>query len=115
MILIRGYIDLGGALGSVLCFSWFSSLYFATLPGKLGRRVLFLGSGVGIFLYLIGISTGSAMFAKDSSNNAAEGIVVAFLYLFSPAYNFGINGNLGLYIAETLPFHLRMRGQAFFQ
>jgi hypothetical protein len=32
--------------------SWFSSLYFATLPSKLGRRVLFLGSGVGIFLCL---------------------------------------------------------------
>lgn len=88
--------------------SWFSSLYFATLPSKLGRRVLFLGSGICIFLCLIGITTGSAMFAKDSSNKAAGGAVVAFLYLFSPAYNLGINGNLGLYIAETLPFHLRM-------
>jgi hypothetical protein len=99
----------------VLCFSWFFSLYFAPLPGKLGRRVLFLGSGVGIFLYLIGNTTGSAMFAKDSSNKAAGGVVVAFLYLFSPVYNFGINGNLGLHIAETLPFHLSMRGQAFLQ
>lgn len=94
--------------------SWISSLYFATLPNKLGRRFLFLGSGTSIFLCLIGITTGSAMFAQDASNKAAGGAVVAFLYLFSPCYNFGLNGNLGLYIAETLPFHLRMRGQALF-
>ncbi|KAK4869104.1 hypothetical protein LT330_006104 [Penicillium expansum] len=95
--------------------SWFSSLYFATLPNKLGRRVLFLGSGASIFLCLVGITTGSAMFAQDASNKAAGGAVVAFLYLFSPCYNFGLNGNLGLYIAEILPYHLRMRGQALFQ
>ncbi|KAJ6104336.1 general substrate transporter [Penicillium sp. IBT 18751x] len=95
--------------------SWVSALYFATLPKKLGRRVLFLGSGVAIFCCLVGITTGSAVFAQDPSNKAAAGAVVAFLYLFSPAYNFGINGNLGLYIAETHPFHLRMRGQACFQ
>jgi energy-coupling factor transporter transmembrane protein EcfT len=64
---------------------------------------------------LIGITTGSAVFAQDASNKAAAGAVVAFLYLFSPAYNFGINGNLGLYIAEILPFQLRMREQACFQ
>ncbi|KAL3442862.1 general substrate transporter [Aspergillus insuetus] len=95
--------------------SWLSALYFATLPQRLGRRFLFLGSGIGIFFCLIGITTGSAVFAQDASNKAAAGAVVAFLYLFSPAYNFGINGNLGLYIAEILPFHLRMRGQACFQ
>lgn len=94
--------------------SWFSSLYFATLPNKLGRRVLFLGSGMSIFFCLVGITTGSAMFSQDASNKAAGGAVVAFLYLFSPCYNFGLNGNLGLYIAETLPYHLRMRGQALF-
>ncbi|KAJ5971401.1 Major facilitator superfamily domain general substrate transporter [Penicillium vulpinum] len=94
--------------------SWFSCLYFATLPNKLGRRVLFLGSGGSMFLCLIDITVGSAVFAQDSSNKAAGGTVVAFLYLFSPCYNFGINGNLGLYIAETLPFHPRMRVQALY-
>ncbi|KAJ5193386.1 general substrate transporter [Penicillium cf. viridicatum] len=94
--------------------SWFSSLYFATLPNKIGRRFIFLGSGMCIFFCLVGITTGSAMFAQDASNKAAGGVVVAFLYLFSPCYNFGLNGNLGLYIAETLPFHLRMRGQALY-
>ncbi|KAH6667428.1 hypothetical protein B0J14DRAFT_489592, partial [Halenospora varia] len=84
----------------------------ATLPRKIGRKPLFLGSGVFILIYLISITTGSAVFANDLSNKAAGGTVVAFLYLFSPAHNFGLNGNLGLYIAEILPFHPRMRGQA---
>ncbi|KAH7141541.1 general substrate transporter [Dactylonectria estremocensis] len=95
--------------------SWFSALYFATLPQKLGRRVLFLGSGFAIFICLVSITTGSAVFAKDPSNKAAGGAVVAFLYLFSPAYNLGLNGNLGLYITEILPFSIRMRGQACYQ
>ncbi|KAH8590035.1 general substrate transporter [Bisporella sp. PMI_857] len=95
--------------------SWFSALYFATLPQKLGRRTLFLGSGVFILICLVSITAGSAEFAKDSNNKAAGGAVVAFLYLFSPAYNFGLNGNLGLYITEVLPFSHRMRGQACFQ
>lgn len=95
--------------------SWFSALYFATLPEKLGRRTLFLGSGVFIFICLVVITAGSAVFANDHSNKAAGGAVVAFLYLFSPAYNFGLNGNLGLYITEIVPYSHRMRGQALFQ
>lgn len=95
--------------------SWFSALYFATLPEKLGRRTLFIGSLSAIFVCLVAITAGSAVFAKDNTNTAAGGAVVAFLYLFSPAYNFGLNGNMGLYIAEILPFNLRMRGQACFQ
>lgn len=95
--------------------SWCSALYFATLPQKLGRRPLFLGSGICLLICLVAITTGSAVFAKDSNNKAAGGAVVAFLYLFSPAYNLGLNGNLGLYIAEILPYHLRMRGQACYQ
>ncbi|KPM43252.1 hypothetical protein AK830_g3325 [Neonectria ditissima] len=95
--------------------SWFSALYFATLPQKLGRRVLFLASGCAIFICLVSITTGSAVFANDPTNKAAGGAVVAFLYLFSPAYNLGLNGNLGLYITEILPFSIRMRGQACFQ
>ncbi|KXH30962.1 lactose permease [Colletotrichum salicis] len=87
--------------------SWLSTLYFATLPGKLGRKTLFLGSLSAIFVCLVCITAGSAVFADDESNKAAGGSVVAFLYLFSPAYNLGLNGNLGLYITEILPYSLR--------
>jgi sugar porter (SP) family MFS transporter len=95
--------------------SWSSALYFATLSQKVGRKPLFLGSGICLFICLVAITIGSAIFANDPTNKAAAGAVVAFLYLFSPAYNLGLNGNLGLYVAEVLPFSLRMRGQACFQ
>ncbi|RSL44735.1 hypothetical protein CEP54_014555 [Fusarium duplospermum] len=98
-------------------FAWVSTLYFATLPDRLGRRTLFLASGACIFICLVAITTGSAVYAQNSSK-VAGGVVVAFIYLFSPAYNLGLNGNFGLYTTEILPFHLRMRGQAinqFFQ
>lgn len=95
--------------------SWFSALYFATLPKKLGRRPLFLMSLASIFICLIAITTGSAVFAGNNKNKSAGYVVVAFLYLFSPAYNLGLNGNLGLYMTEILTFSLRMPGLALFQ
>lgn len=95
--------------------SWFSAMYFATLPERLGRKTLFLSSLAAILVCLVSITAGSATFANNSSNKAAGGAVVAFLYLFSPSYNLGLNGNLVLYITEILPYSLRMRGQACFQ
>ncbi|GIC86412.1 uncharacterized protein Aud_002783 [Aspergillus udagawae] len=93
--------------------NWIQSyLEFTRTSGNRKRLFILLWSAC---FAQIGITTGSAVFAQDSSNKAAGGAVVAFLYLFSPAYNFGINGNLGLYIAETHPVHLRMRDQACFQ
>lgn len=95
--------------------SWFSAIYFATLPAKFGRRVLFLWALIAVFICLIAITTGSAVFATDTFNKSASYAVVAFIYLFSPAYNLGMNGNLGLYITEILPYNLRLRGMAIFQ
>jgi len=95
--------------------SWFSALYFATLPAKVGRRKLFLWALICVFVCLIAITTGSAVFAINPSNKSAGYAVVAFIYLFSPAYNLGLNGNLGLYITEILPYNLRLRGMAVFQ
>lgn len=94
--------------------SWFSAMYFATLPKKFVQRVLFLWSLVFMWLIDIAITAGSAMFKKDNTNQAAGYSVVALLYLLSPAYNLGLNGNLGLYIPEILPFRLRTRGLAIF-
>jgi len=94
--------------------SWFSALYFATLPAKLGRRTLFLWSLIAIWICDICITAGSAMFEKNNNNKAAGYTVVVFLYLFSPAYNLGFNGNLGLYIPEILPYELRTTGLAVF-
>ncbi|PVH68348.1 hypothetical protein DL98DRAFT_386693, partial [Cadophora sp. DSE1049] len=45
--------------------SWFSALYFATLPGKLGRRTLPLWSLAAIWICDICITIGSALFQKD--------------------------------------------------
>lgn len=95
-------------------FSWCTALYFATLPARVGRRTLFLASLVAMWVVVISITTGSAMFAKNPNNKAAGYTVVVMLYLFSPAYNCGFNGNLGLYIPEILPYNLRTTGLAFF-
>ncbi|KAJ5400504.1 hypothetical protein N7465_010993 [Penicillium sp. CMV-2018d] len=94
--------------------SWISAVYFATFPAKFGRRKLFLWSLVGVWVVIICITAGSATFAKDSTNKAAAYSVVVFLYIYSPVYNLGFNGNLGLYIPEILPYRLRTKGLSFF-
>ena len=57
--------------------SWGSALYFATLSGKVGHRALFLGFGDCLFICLVSITTGSAVFANDPATKAAGGAVVA--------------------------------------
>lgn len=94
--------------------SWISAVYFATFPAKFGRRKLFLWSLAGAWIVIICITAGSATFAKDSTNKAAAYSVVVFLYIYSPVYNLGFNGNLGLYIPEILPYRLRTKGLSFF-
>ncbi|KAL3489862.1 MFS hexose transporter [Aspergillus germanicus] len=95
--------------------SWFSSLYFATLPARVGRRKLFLAALILVFFCLIAITAGSGVFDSNSSNRSAGIAVVAFVYLFSPAYNLGLAPNLGLYITEIVPFNLRLREMAVFR
>jgi MFS family permease len=80
-----------------------------------GRRKLFLAALILVFFCLIAITAGSGVFDSDSSNRSAGIAVVAFVYLFSPAYNLGLAPNLGLYITEIVPFNLRLRGMAVFQ
>lgn len=94
--------------------SRFSAVHFATLPAKVGRRKLFLCSLVAIWVIVICITACSATFTKDPTNKAAAYAVVVLLYLFSPAYNLGITGNLGLYITEILPYSLRAKGLSFY-
>jgi hypothetical protein len=67
-----------------------------------------------MWVVVVCITAASAVFANDNSNKVAVYTVVVFLYLFLPAYNFGFNGNLGLYILEILPYRLRTRGLAIF-
>ena len=67
-----------------------------------------------MWIVVMCITAGNAVFANNNDNKTAAYAVVVFLYLFSPAYNFVPNGNLGLYIPEILPYRLRTCGLAFF-
>lgn len=66
--------------------SWFSAVGFAFLPGRVGRRPLFLVSLLWLLSIVVGMTAASAVYAKDSSNKSASYAVIALVYLFSPAY-----------------------------
>ncbi|KAH7117441.1 hypothetical protein EDB81DRAFT_892298 [Dactylonectria macrodidyma] len=85
------------------------------LPGKMGRRKLFLWALTLAIVCLVAITGGSVVFAKKPSNKSAGYSVVASIYLLSPAFNFGMTGILGRYITEISPYNLQLRGMAVFQ
>jgi hypothetical protein len=66
--------------------SWFSAVGFAFLPGRVGRRPLFLVSLAWLLLTVSGMTAASAVYANDNSNKSASYAVVALMYIFSPAY-----------------------------
>lgn len=59
--------------------SWASAVYFATLPAKLGRRTLFLGSLCAMCVVDICITAGSAFCAKPEPPSSTLGSVAQFL------------------------------------
>lgn len=59
--------------------SWASAVYFATLPAKLGRRTLFLGSLYAMCVVDICITAGSAFCAKPEPPSSTLGSVAQFL------------------------------------
>jgi len=66
--------------------SWITAVGFAFLPGRVGRRPLFLISLAWLLSIVVGMTAASAVFAKDDSNKSASYAVIALVYLFSPAY-----------------------------
>ena len=60
------------------------------LVDKLGRRVLFLSSCIGMLVFFTLQTVCSALFAEHGTQGAAHA-VIAFIFLYSPAYNTGFN------------------------
>ncbi|KAF9497933.1 hexose transporter [Pleurotus eryngii] len=89
------------------------ALLAAALCDRLGRRLLFLTSGVGMLIFFTMQTVCSAEFAIHGSHAAAHA-VIAFIFLFYASYDLAFTPLIVSYTVEILPFPLRAKGFTVF-
>lgn len=73
--------------GILQIWNLFWALLAAFLVDKIGRRILFLSSVVGMLIFFTFQTICSALFAQSQNNNAAHA-VIAFIFLFYASYEY---------------------------
>ncbi|KAE9404243.1 hexose transporter [Gymnopus androsaceus JB14] len=99
--------------GILTIWSLFWALVGSALIDRLGRRVLFLSSAIGVLLAWIAQTISFAEFWQHGTPAAAHSLI-AFLFLFSAAYGLAFSPLIVVYTVEILPYHLRAKGFTVF-
>ncbi|KAJ7351396.1 general substrate transporter [Mycena albidolilacea] len=87
---------------------------FALTATKFKRRTMYLTCTISLFLIFTGWTVASARYVQTGSEPASKA-VLAFIFIYSPAYNLGYNALTYAYLVELFPFHTRAKGVTFFQ
>ncbi|KAI0521279.1 hexose transporter [Xylaria bambusicola] len=95
--------------GLLQVFNFASALGAAFLVDRLGRRTLFLWSGVGMLVSYIILTACSAV-VSISGNQSAGIVVVVTLFTFFFHYDIAYTPLLFGYPTEVLPFNIRGKG-----
>ena len=85
----------------------------ASLVERIGRRVLFITSCVGMLLFFTLQTVCSARYAITRSDSAAHA-VIAFIFLFAASYDIAFTPLIISYTLEILPYPLRAKGFTVF-
>lgn len=97
--------------GLLQIFNLIAASSAALLVDLLGRRTLFLWSGIGMFVSYVIWTACSALFAEQGSE-AAGRAVVAFIFIFYFHYDIAYTPLLMGYPTEIFPYYLRSKGVA---
>ncbi|KAJ7676395.1 general substrate transporter [Mycena rosella] len=99
-LLLNGILS----IWSLLC-----ALTASTTVERFGRRVLFLSSACLMTLFFTMQTVCFARFTISGDTNAANG-VIAFIFLYSAAYNLAFSPLIVTYALEILPYNIRAKG-----
>lgn len=97
--------------GLLQVFNFLAAITAAFLVDRLGRRTLFLWSGIGMLISYIILTACSAV-VSQSGSNAAGIVVVVTLFTFFFHYDISFTPLLFGYPTEILPFNIRAKGIA---
>ncbi|KAJ8494488.1 hypothetical protein ONZ45_g3409 [Pleurotus djamor] len=89
------------------------ALLASFLVERIGRRILFLTSTVGMVIFFTMQTVCSAQFAIHGTDAAAHA-VIAFIFLFYASYDLAFTPLIVSYTVEILPFSIRAKGFTIF-
>ncbi len=95
--------------GIVTTVNYITSIMAVIFATKVGRRVLFVGGGIFMWLSAIGFTTAIAVYTEHGTV-ASSRASLALVFIYNTAYNFCLIPTLYLYSTEILPYRLRAMG-----
>ncbi|PBK90183.1 hexose transporter [Armillaria gallica] len=85
------------------------ALLASSLVDKLGRRLLFMLSAVGMFIFFSAQMICFAVHTEKGTKAAADALI-AFIFLFYAAYDLAFTPLIVAYTVEILPYPIRAKG-----
>ncbi|KAF8138799.1 hypothetical protein EV363DRAFT_546807 [Boletus edulis] len=98
-------------------YSWslVNGSFIALIVPRYPRRKTFLACTISLFVVFTAWTIASAEYSFTHNKITAQ-VVLALIFLYSPAYNIGFNAMIyTAYLVELFPFHVRASGIAIFQ
>ena len=95
--------------GILQIFNFIAAASAAFLVDRLGRRTLFLWSGIGMLISFVIWTACSAVFDTTGSKGAGI-VVIVFIFVYFFHYDIAYTPLLFGYVTEVLPYSLRAKG-----
>ncbi|KAJ7610457.1 hypothetical protein FB45DRAFT_942522 [Roridomyces roridus] len=95
--------------GILSIWSLICGLTTSSIVERFGRRLLFLSSAFLMTLFFTMQTASFARFTINGDPNAAHA-VIAFIFLYSAAYNLAFSPLIVTYALEILPYNIRAKG-----
>ncbi|TFK38070.1 hexose transporter [Crucibulum laeve] len=99
--------------GILQIWNLFWALLASALVDKIGRRILFISSCIGMIVFFTLQTACTAHFANTGDEGAAHA-VIAFIFLFYASYDLAFTPLIVSYTVEILPFAIRAKGFTVF-
>jgi len=99
--------------GILAIWNLFWALLGSAMCDRLGRRLLFLTSAIGMLLFFTIQTICTARFYANGAPAAAHS-VIAFLFLYYAAYDIAFSPLIVSYSVEILPYPIRAKGFTIF-
>ncbi|KAL4876782.1 general substrate transporter [Aspergillus karnatakaensis] len=97
--------------GAITCTNYATAVLAAVAAARIGRRWLFVGGGVGMWMTFSALTIGIAVY-NELEIDAAGKAALGFIFIYYTTFNLALNPTLYLYPSEILPFSLRATGMS---